>query len=75
MKTTDQEFLIFCQNIRYLRNAHKLTQKEMAEICGVSISTLKKLEHNILPPRISVRIIFAISSHFNLRPEQLFSRG
>ena len=32
MKTTDQEFLIFCQNIRYLRNAHKLTQKEMAEI-------------------------------------------
>lgn len=74
MEATDQQFFIFCQNIRYLRKTHRLTQKRMAEICGVSVSTLRKLEDNILPPKISVRTIFNISNHFGLLPGQLFSR-
>ncbi len=74
MKTTNRELYAFFQNIRILRISHKLTQKEMAKICGVSLSTLRKLEHNILPTRVSVRILFNISNYFHLCPEQLFIR-
>ena len=72
MKTTNRELYALFQNIRNLKASHNLTQKEMAKICGVSLSTLRQLERNILPPRVSVRIIFNISNYFNLCPEQLF---
>lgn len=72
MEATNRELHAFFQNISTLRSSHKLTQKEMAKICGDSLSTLRKLEHNILPSRMSVRIIFNISNYFHLRPEQLF---
>ena len=75
MKSTNKDLLIFCHNIRALRRVHKLTQKEMAKICGISISTLRKLEHNILPVKISIRTVFNLSIYFNLLPSQLFTLG
>lgn len=44
----------------------------MAEICHISVSSLRKIERNELPPRLSVYIIFYLVFYFKLVPKQLF---
>ena len=71
MKETNDE-KILCQNIKFLRQKHKLTKTQMSQILGVSIKTLNRLENGILPPRISCELIFRIQRHFGIQPRQLF---
>ncbi len=72
MKTNDKEFLILCQNIKQIRKVYKLTQKEMAQICGTSIYYIQKLEHDILPERFGIDILFNIYDYFGITPAQMF---
>ena len=53
-----EQCVILCKNIKYLRRKYKLTQKEMAEICHISVSSLRKIERNELPPRLNTDIFF-----------------
>ncbi|MBU5449571.1 helix-turn-helix transcriptional regulator [Acetivibrio sp. MSJd-27] len=55
-----------------MRRKYKLTQKKMAEICHISVSSLRKIERNELPPQLSVDIIFYLVFYFKLVPKQLF---
>ena len=34
----------FCQNLRHMRKVYKLNQKEMAEILGISVEKLRRIE-------------------------------
>lgn len=38
-----------CKNIRCLRKHYNLTQKEMADILGVSVSSIRRIEKGVLP--------------------------
>ena len=67
-----EQYIILCKNIKYLRRKNKLTQKKMAEICHISVSSLRKIERNELPPQLSVDIIFYLVFYFKLVPKQLF---
>lgn len=73
MTTLLYDHNILCSNIKKLRKAHNLTQRQMAEICKISVASLRKLENNIIPPRLSVEILFNIYKHFDLTPSELFS--
>ena len=44
----------------------------MAEILGIGIKSLEKLENGILPPRLSVKIIFNIYYSFGILPKDQF---
>jgi len=63
---------IFGKNIAYLRKSNKLSKKKMAEILGIGIKSLEKLENGILPPRLSVKIIFNIYYSFGILPKDQF---
>ena len=62
----------FCNNIRYLRKTHGLTQAQMADIMGVSISTVRLLENGTLPKRLSYVVLFPLCEYFDLSYDALF---
>ena len=70
-KNSDQ-MVLFCQNIRILRERNKLNKKEMANILNIGIASLTKIEQGLMPPRIGVNIIFRISQYFKIEPHKLF---
>lgn len=55
----------FSHNIRDLRQIHKLTQVQMAEILGISISTLRRIEENAAT-RINSGMLCRVCDRFGL---------
>lgn len=70
---TEKEISIFCKNIKYLREKHNLEKREMADICGIDIPSLEKIEKGILPDSISIDIVINLYRHFNISPEKFFA--
>ena len=68
-----EQYVVFCRNIKALRKLHGFNKKEMAVISGISVPILTKIEEGIMPPRISINIIFEISKYFKIKPHKLFS--
>ena len=62
---------IICKNIQYLRTYHNLTQKEMADILGFSISSLRKVEKGMLPRCLNSRSIRRLCDHFEISADYL----
>ena len=72
--TIQQEAQIFCENIKNLREAHHLSEKEMAKILGIGVERLQSIEKGILPPKLTVRILFHIQKHFHIKPQDMFRK-
>jgi len=68
----DEYSVIFCQNIKALREKNSISKKKMAEIWGIGLTSLSKIEQNILPPRLKVDIISKLSKHFKIKSYKLF---
>ncbi len=56
----------FCFNVHHLRIYHNLTQKQMADIIGISVGTLRKLEASSLQVRINCNMLYRICEHFQI---------
>ena len=69
----DNEIDIFLKNISYLRKHNKLSKRKMAEILGIGVKSLNKIENGELPPRIGVNVFFKIEKNFGISPKNLFS--
>lgn len=63
---------ILCDNVRILRKKHGYSKKRMAEICGVSIKTINKMEQGIFPPRLMIDAVGKLAFHFGIEMEALF---
>lgn len=70
--TTKDEWENFSQNIRRTREKDGLSKARMAKILGVSPRTLAKLEAGILPPRVSVDIVFRLAGYCGKNPCEVF---
>ena len=66
------EFL--SHNVLYLRETHNITKKEMAKILGIGIKSLNKIERGLLPPKLSVRVLFRIRDRFGIPLSLLVSK-
>ncbi|MBR4017003.1 MAG: helix-turn-helix transcriptional regulator [Oscillospiraceae bacterium] len=64
---------ILFRNITGLRKFYGYSKKEMAQILGIGIKTLDKIENGIIPPRLGVEIVFVVCQQFHIRPAVLFS--
>lgn len=67
------DVLIFCENIRFLRKQNNLSQAEMAELLGIGIKSLRSLEKDRIPSRLSCDILFRIYTAFGVYPGDIFS--
>ena len=61
----------FMNNIVGLREKHNLTKKQMAEICGISLYSLRKIEKGELP-NVSCEIVINLARYFNISASDLF---
>lgn len=66
INTNDDVMEFLSHNVLYLRKTHNITKKEMAKILGVGIKTLSKIEQGLLPPRLSVEVLFRIRDYFGI---------
>lgn len=58
----------FGNNIRLLRKVHRLSQKEMACIMGVSVYCVRKAEQGIFTASLHIEALVNLSRHFRLPP-------
>ncbi len=68
----DETVQIICRNIRFLRKNAAMTQRDMAAIMGISVSSLRKLESGHLPPRLGMEAVFSLAEALGLPPALLF---
>lgn len=69
---TDAELLYLCRNIKYLRNVHKISKKEMASILGIGVKSLRLIEKGIVPSRLSSEVIFNLHKNFGVKYSDMF---
>ena len=67
----DHTAFCFCKNVAYIRQIKKLSQKQMAQILGVSLSTLRKIENQEPTVRINGRMICCVCDAFELSADGL----
>lgn len=65
--------MLLLRNITGLRKHYGCSKKQMAHLLGIGIGTLNKIEAGIIPPRLTVEIVFIISREFHIEPSVLFS--
>lgn len=70
----ESESLIFCENIKMLREKENLSKAKMAKILGISVNTLTVIEKGILPQRLSCNVLFRIHQYFGIIPKDMFVR-
>ena len=70
--STDKEMQNLLYNIKRLRLDNKLSKKKMAQICGVGVPKINKIENGIVPPRFSANILVRIYRHFGVTPTEMF---
>ncbi len=63
----------FCYNVAYLRLSNKLSKEEMSKILGIGINSLNKIEQSIIPPRLSVKVLFRIQKYFGVSADLILS--
>ena len=61
------------RNIRFLRLANQLSQKEMAKILNISVGTRRKMERGIPTPRVTIDILWQLRDAFGFSPSTLLS--
>lgn len=64
---------IFGGNLYLLRKVHRLSQKEVANIMGVSIYCVRKAEQGVFTNSLHMDAIINLSRHFRMRPSLLFA--
>ena len=72
MRKTD-DVTILCDNIRFLRKRGSLSLREMANVTGVSLYMIRKLESGHLPARLDVNFLFRIQKVFGVKCKDLLA--
>lgn len=66
------ESKIFCSNVCQLRKTAGFPQRKMAQLMGIGVYSLRKIEQGVLPPRASVDIFFRLRNAFHISIPSLF---
>jgi len=67
-----KQIIVFCQNVKMLRERNELSKKEMAKILGIGTVGLAKIEQGIIPSRAGVDAIFKLAQYCKIKPHKLF---
>lgn len=70
----DQKIMNFLENIKLLRSHYSFSKKKMAEIMGISVKMLSKLESGEMSKRLSAKSLLRLSAFFSISPYLLFEK-
>lgn len=68
------ELEVFAHNIVWLRKHFRLSKKRMAELLGIGLWSLNQIERGVVPPRLTVAVLFMVQRQFGISPNMLFNR-
>ena len=75
-KTVETEELrCFLDNLTALRRKYGISKKKMAELSGVCVATINKIERGEFPSRVSCDVIFRAMEVFRIAPSKLFTKN
>ena len=69
----DKYIRYFCENIKAIRKANKLTKEKMAQKLGIDKRNLSILEKGKVPDELSVDVLIKIYKHFGIKATKMFS--
>jgi len=73
--TSDSElYKTIGSNIKYFRERRKLTQPELAELAGISLSYISKLEAENCEKSVSISTLNSIANALDVRLIRFFER-
>ena len=67
----EKESDYFCRNVQYLRKTHQYSQHKMAEIMGISVKSLRKVENGSIPRCITARTVYLLCWHFQISSDSV----
>lgn len=74
----DEEMLMQRRNLFYnvawLRRHYGISKKRMAQLLGIGVGTLNKLEQGKMPPKMSVMVLHNIRTQFSVSLDDLFGK-
>ena len=65
----------FCRNLKHIRKQKKMTQKEMARILKIGVSTLRKIENEDPTVRISGQMLYRVCAALDVPSDRLLSEA
>ena len=63
----------FCENMKALRHAHRLSKRAMAKRLEIGGGSLTTIEKGTIPPRLSCDILLRVYREFGILPSELIS--
>lgn len=72
MNKCSKEIEAFLINVKKLRIENHLSKNKMAKKLNISVYTLNKIENGILPPKLTVEIVFKINKEFGIKSSEQF---
>ena len=70
--TTDEEIIIFGENVKKLRKQNQMNQRDFASKCDIGVGSLRLIERGVWPKRMSVKFIFSLYYEFGVKPSKMF---
>ena len=74
MEIEKEECLVFVRNIAYLRKKNGLSKRKMANLLGIGVYSITKIEKGIFPQNLNADVIYNIYKEFGIRPSEQFSQ-
>ena len=71
----EKELKHFCKNVLYLRKEYGYTQKEMANILGISVSSLRKVEKGMIPRCITAETLYNLCYYFQISDDLIVNES
>lgn len=67
-----KEIDILLENIKMLRKKFHLSKKSMAQIMGISVESINKIESGKCPEKLKIDILFRLEKFFSIPVYKLF---
>lgn len=62
---------LFCKNIGYMRRVKGLTQKEIAQILGIGVATVRKIERCDPRVRLTGMMVYRVCAAFRISSDAI----
>ena len=70
----DEKIINLLENVKFLRSHYSFSKKKMAEIMGISVKMLSKLESGEMSKGLSIKALLRLSAFFSISPDLLFEK-
>ena len=69
----ENELLILCKNVKWLKEQHHLSVRQLSDILEIGEYSVRKLLSEDFPPRLGINAVFCAAESFGYPPYRLFT--